>query len=234
MKPEEIHLTDYMRIILGQVPWGFLIEVIIRAVFLYGVIILSMRLMGKRMSAGLSRNELATISSIAAAIGVPIQAPDRGLLPAVIIAAVIVIVQRIVFRIAYSDKKFEKASQGDIGIMVEDGCLRYEDMSLSVLPKERIFSELRNKGYDNLGEIKRLYMEASGAFTVLKQEPPKPGLTLLPEWDKEFRDEQKKVPGTYACQHCGNVTKQAKQPCQRCNHTEWCEAVIASEEVVAA
>jgi len=234
MKPEEIHLTDYMRIILGQVPWSFLIEVIIRATFLYGLIIFSMRLMGKRMSAGLSRNELATISSIAAAIGVPIQAPDRGLLPAVIIAAVIVIVQRTVFRLSYSNGKFEKASQGDIGIMVEDGYLRYEDMSLSVLPKERIFSELRNRGYDNLGEIKRMYMEASGAFTILKQQPPKPGLTLLPDWDKEFRDEQKKVPGVFACEQCGNVSKQPQMPCPRCGCNEWCDAVISSEEVVAA
>lgn len=234
MKPEEIHLTDYMRIILGQVPWGFLIEVMIRAIFLYAVIILSMRLMGKRMSAGISRNELATIASIAAAIGVPIQAPERGILPSVIIAAVIVIVQRTVFRISYSNKKFEKASQGDIGIMVEDGCLQYHYMEQSVLPKERVFSELRNKGYDNLGEIKRMYMEAGGSFTILKQEPPKPGLTLLPEWDKEFRDEQEKVPGTFACQHCGNITTLAKSSCARCNHNEWCEAVISSEEVVAA
>jgi uncharacterized membrane protein YcaP (DUF421 family) len=233
MKPEEIHLTDYMRIILGQVPWSFLVEAIIRAVFLYALIILAMRLMGKRMSAGLSRDELAAIASIAAAIGVPIQAPDRGLLPAVIIAAVIVIVQRTVFRISFSHKKFEDLSQGDIGIMVKDGCLQYDAMTTSVLPKERIFSELRNKGYDNLGEIKRLYMEASGAFTILKQEQPQPGLTLLPEWDKEFRDEQQKVPGSFACQHCGNVSQQSQRPCPQCEHQDWCDAVISSEKVVA-
>ncbi|UOQ71833.1 hypothetical protein [Hymenobacter cellulosilyticus] len=81
MKPEEIHLTDYMRIILGQVPWSFLLEVAIRAIFLYILIVVSMRLMGKRMSSQLSRHELAAISSIAAAIGVPIQAPIGACCP---------------------------------------------------------------------------------------------------------------------------------------------------------
>lgn len=231
MKPEEIHITDYMRIILGQVPWSFLLEVAIRAVFLYALILVSMRLMGKRMSSQLSRHELAAIASIAAAIGVPIQAPDRGLLPGLLIAAVIVAVQRLVFWESYRSRKFEITTQGYVDTMVEDGCLRYEAMRNSVLSQERVFAELRQKGYDNLGKVRRMYMEASGAFTIVPQNPPQPGLTLIPSWDEDFLRDQHKARDTYACCHCGNLQHARQQPttaCSNCQHQEWSPAVVAA------
>ncbi|TGE27922.1 DUF421 domain-containing protein [Hymenobacter metallicola] len=229
MKPEEIHLTDYMRIILGQVPWSFLLEVAIRAIFLYGLIIVSMRLMGKRMSSQLSRHELAAISSIAAAIGVPIQAPDRGLLPALLIAAVIVGVQRLVFRESYRNRTFETVTQGKVAAMVEDGCLQYDAMRESVLSQERLFAELRQKSIDNLGRVKRVYMEASGAFTIIPQSPPRPGLTLIPSWDEDFLKDQHQEPDTYACCNCGNVQHAPQSPttaCPRCEHQKWTPAIL--------
>jgi len=50
MKPEDIQITDGLRMLLGEVPWGFLLEVALRILFLYGLILVSMRLMGKRMA----------------------------------------------------------------------------------------------------------------------------------------------------------------------------------------
>jgi hypothetical protein len=96
MQPEEIHLSDWSRILLGEVPASFFIEVVLRAAFLYLLLIISMRLMGKRMSAQLSRNERISIVSLAAAIGVPLQAPDRGLLPAFVIAVAVIGAGRLI------------------------------------------------------------------------------------------------------------------------------------------
>ncbi|WP_187263510.1 DUF421 domain-containing protein [Pontibacter beigongshangensis] len=86
-----------MRILLGkELPWLFLLEVVLRVFFIYLLIMLCMRLMGKRMAAQLSNLEMSALVSLAAAVGVPILAPERGLLPAVIIALVVVVIQRII------------------------------------------------------------------------------------------------------------------------------------------
>src|SRR5687767_14213450 len=95
MKEEQIQLNDWKRMFLGEVPPEFLIEVIIRMAFLYLLLIFAMRLLGHRMASQLSRNELAALVSLAAAIGVPILAPDRGLLPALVIALVVVAISRL-------------------------------------------------------------------------------------------------------------------------------------------
>jgi uncharacterized membrane protein YcaP (DUF421 family) len=96
MKSYEIHLSDWQRILLDQVPGEFYIELVIRAIVVYLVLMISIRAMGKRMSSQLSRNELAALVSLAAAIGVPMMAANSGLLPSVTVALVVVGVQRFI------------------------------------------------------------------------------------------------------------------------------------------
>ena len=61
MESFEIKLTDLERIFSGEVPASFFLEIIFRTAFVYLILIISMRLMGKRMSSTLQRNELAAI-----------------------------------------------------------------------------------------------------------------------------------------------------------------------------
>ncbi len=71
MKPEEIHLADWGRILVGDVPGLFFLELILRAAFFYVLLLVCMRLLGKRMSSQMSRNEMATLVALAASIGIP-------------------------------------------------------------------------------------------------------------------------------------------------------------------
>src|SRR4051812_37468641 len=96
MEPEQIKWNDWQRIILGEAPPEFLIELILRAVIIFFLIIVSLRLMGKRMSAQLTRIESTALFVVAGAIGVPLPSADRGLLPAIGIALVVILVGRLV------------------------------------------------------------------------------------------------------------------------------------------
>ncbi|GGG47423.1 YetF domain-containing protein [Hymenobacter glacieicola] len=231
MKPEDFHLFDPLRFFLGDVPWSFLLETLLRGIFFYALLLLAMRLMGKRMGAQLSRNEMAALVSLAAAIGVPIQAPDRGLLPPMCITLLIVRGQRYIAARTLRSKKFEEVSQDDIAIMVEDGCLNLDKMREVVLPQERLFAQLRSSSIDQLGQVKRLYMEANGDFTLLRQEPPHPGLTLIPDWDEDYIQQQQKAPNIFACLRCGHLERhQPAEPhhaCPRCQQNRWTTAVTS-------
>jgi uncharacterized membrane protein YcaP (DUF421 family) len=93
-KPDDYTLLDWHGLLIGDVPSAFFIEVIIRTVIIYILLITSIRLMGKRMALQLNATEMTAMVALAAAIGVPLQAPDRGIIPAVIIALVVVIAER--------------------------------------------------------------------------------------------------------------------------------------------
>jgi uncharacterized membrane protein YcaP (DUF421 family) len=216
MGPDEIAITDLARIFRGQNPWSFLGECAIRILFLYLLIILSMRLMGRRMAGQLSRIEMAALVSLAAAVGVPVQTPERGLLPALIIAAVVVAVQRLISLWSAKSRRFECIVQGDLDILVEAGQIRWSSMEHVVLDKELLFSELRSQGIENLGRVERVYLEANGAFAILQYSEPRAGLSIIPDWDREFRDQQKPANEQLACTRCGSLQPHKIASASRC------------------
>jgi uncharacterized membrane protein YcaP (DUF421 family) len=228
MKPENIHWNDWVRILVGEVPGSYFIEIIFRMAFIYLLLTVSMRVMGKRMASQLNRNELAAQVSLAATIGMPILAPDRGLLPAAVIAIVIVVMARMVSRLAYENQAFEAITQDDISSMVSEGVMQMKNMKGARLSRERLMEQLRSGGLLHLGQVKRLYIEASGSFTLIKADEPNPGLSIIPLWDSDFEWEQKHLPSQYVCNNCGNPGDKGSkpdQPCNNCDDNNWVQAV---------
>jgi uncharacterized membrane protein YcaP (DUF421 family) len=224
---KDIRISDIQRILIGEVPPEFFIEIIIRLIFIYFLCLMAMRLMGKRMIAQLSRNELTALVSIAAAVGVAIQAPDKGLIPAVIIVFIIVFIGRSIAWKAATHKKFEKVTQGNIQTLVKDATLQLQAMEKIKLSKERVFAQLRSQEIKTLGAVKRFYMEANGQFSLIKEDPPKEGLSIVPYWDNSLRNEQEKSTKKKACVACGWMREATihADSCKNCKATNWTIAV---------
>jgi len=231
MKPEEIKLGDWGRIFAGTVPPEFYLELLIRVFFIYLLLMVSMRLMGKRMSSHISRLELATMTALASAIGVPMLSADRGLLPAVIIAAVAVLIHRLVVVISFKNERFERISQGSLVPLVQDGTMRYNLMQKVRVTRERLFAQMRSENVVHLGTVKRFYMEPNGAFALIKDESPRPGLMVIPESDTEFIQRKLKKTDILICNNCGTPAPaevkdvNSKARCENCKNSEWAQAV---------
>ena len=229
MKPEDIHLSDWARILVGEVPGSFYIEAIIRVVFVYLLLVTSMHLMGNRMGSLLTRNEMIAMISLAAANGVALMAPDRGLLPVIVVAAVIISYQKLIAWRSFGHPKFESVVLDDLRILVEDGRLKLDMLAASVLSREQLLAQLRQESISNLGMVQRAYQEASGSFSILTFAEPRPGLSIMPLADKAYRDEQDKAPGQFACGSCGDLVPSHQVPatkCPRCGEQQWQPAVL--------
>jgi uncharacterized membrane protein YcaP (DUF421 family) len=233
MKPEDIHLSDWMRILVGEVPGSFYIEAFFRIVFIYLLLIVSMRLMGNRMGKPLTRNELIAMVSLAAANGVALMAADRGLLPVVLIAAIVIGYQRWIATRATRNARFESLVLDDLSILVEDGRLNLDKLEEGVLSRNQVFAKLRQESVKNLGQVRRAYQEANGDFAIFtfEEEEPRPGLSIVPATDTAFRQEQQKAAGQHACGSCGHVLHSAQAPngqCPHCGQQQWQPAVLGA------
>jgi uncharacterized membrane protein YcaP (DUF421 family) len=223
-----VKLNDWTRILVGEVPASFYIELIIRAAFIYLLLVISMRLMGKRMSSQLGRTEMAATISLAAAIGVPLQTPDKGLLEAVVIALIIVCVQRGISAWSVRQPWFEEFSQGNVDILVEDGVLHVKNMERVRLSRERLVAQLRGEGIKQLGMVKRFYMEANGSFTLIPQQDERDGLSVVPRWDKPLNARFIKSDRYIVCETCGYLQQlpyDQKEQCRNCKSNKWTAAV---------
>jgi uncharacterized membrane protein YcaP (DUF421 family) len=228
MKKEDIHLADWQRILFGDVPAEFTLEVIVRTLIIYLVFLVVMRLLGKRMNAQLTITELAVMLTLGAIISVPMQIPNRGLLPAALLLLSILYLQRGLNWLALKRRKAEFVLQGKVSLLAKNGVLEPACLQQESVSHEQVFAALRKHKITHLGQVKRLYMEADGSFSVYKQEPAGPGLSVLPGQDARFKQEQHLAPGQQACTYCGHLATahdHAGRQCLNCGHNAWTNAV---------
>lgn len=225
MNKEDIHFGDWQRILFGDGPPLYLLEVVVRVAIIYAVILISMRMLGKRMTAEVSRAEIVARVSLAAAVGLPIQRSSYGLLEGIIIAIIIVIVGRAFAIWAYRSTKFEQAFQGTYTLLIKDGVMNLKKLRTVRISKERLFASLRQDGIRQLGQVARFYMEPSGEFSLVCAAKEKPGLSIIPDCDKELRNRQP-VSDQMVCNACGDDKNDMDQSCKNCGTTKNATAYI--------
>lgn len=220
MKKEEIYLTDWQRILLGQAPLQFALEVFLRTLLIYLLLLVTLRLLGKRMNGQLTITEMAVMLTLGAIVSVPMQLPDRGILPGVLILACVLFLQRGISWMSFKNNKVERVTQGAMCALVKDGCVNIEEMTSARVSQQQLFGALRAKGIRQLGQVKRVYLESCGLFSIYESPEPRPGLSVLPPDDQQLLEAQPRADGQYACLHCGCLGKKDADrfSCSRCSH----------------
>jgi uncharacterized membrane protein YcaP (DUF421 family) len=226
MGSSSIELTDFHRILLGELPWSFLIEVVGRVAFVYLLLLVCMRLMGKRMAGQVSRTEMVALVSLAAAIGLPIQTAERGLLPSMVVALTVVLVERIATRLGADHARVEHLIDGGRTTLVQDGALQLPALRGTQISRERVFSQLRSRNIKHLGSVRRLYIEANGGFSLVPEPEPRPGLSISPIIDEELSAQQKRSE-QQVCEQCGRRRDRSSRtaPCSGCGGTRLTHAI---------
>jgi len=233
MKKEEIHLEDIQRILFGQAPPAFLLEVFIRTLFIYIALLFIVRWLGKRMSGQLTIMEMAIMLTLGAIVSVPMQMPDRGLLQGVLLLLCALIFQRGITYFGTINSRFEDFSQGKSSLLLKNGVLQLNAMEEARVSRQQLFAQLRKRQIFNLGTIDRVYLEACGLFSIFKASEPRPGLPIYPPDDEAIikTTKQASTPAPtqvalFACISCGQVkAENQKTPCKNCAHNEFIHAV---------
>jgi uncharacterized membrane protein YcaP (DUF421 family) len=226
---KSIALTDWKRLLVGEAPFAFLGEVLLRSLIVYLFLLAALRLMGKRMGGQVSNLELGVMITLGAIASVPIQAVDRGILPAIVLLLCVLALQRSLSAFGTRWKRFEEFTQGRPGIIVSDGLIMLEALKKSRISQRQIFSTLRGEGVRHLGEIKRVYLETGGVFSIIRAATPKPGLSVLPGFDRNQARDTRKEPNVRACATCGQVSAAEAESCPRCQQRSWSFAVCTAQ-----
>jgi uncharacterized membrane protein YcaP (DUF421 family) len=230
MKKEEIHLNDIGRILFGQAPPLFLLEVFFRALVTYVLLLVAVRWLGKRMSGQLTIMELAVMLTLGAIVSVPMQAPDRGIVQGLLLLVCAVSFQRGISYLGYRSHKFENILQGKPSLLVKDGLMEIDQMRQDRISRQVLFAQLRQKDIYNLGTVSRVYLEACGLFSIYQSGGCRPGLPLYPPDDagiiQPATSNISLADGLQACVACGKVQSAGKmRPCDHCGHEIFVQAV---------
>lgn len=229
MTKDGIHLHDIRRILLGETPPVFLLEVLIRTLLVYIGLLMAVKALGKRTSGELTITEKAVIIMLGAVVSIPMQVPDRGILQGLLILLCIVGYQRGLTWLTIRSRKSEQLTQGNMCMLVKDGVLQLETMRKSRISHQQLFGEMRSRQVYNLGKVKRLYLESCGTFSLYQQKDPRPGLPIFPPDDEEILSTQQTAEqGFKVCVNCGTLAppKGTNTACSFCGEQKWMDAKI--------
>jgi len=226
MKKEEIHLSDLTRILFGEAPPLFLLEVFVRTLIIYIFLLFILRWLGKRMSGQLTIMELSVMLTLGAIVSASMQLPDHGILEGILLLLCALSFQRGISYLGVLSTRFEDLTQGKAGVLIKDGVLQINEMKKFRISRQQVFSQLRNQSTYNLGLVERMYLEASGMYSVFKADNGKPGLSVLPPDDHTIGIIQYEADDVIACRSCGYTKpKHEEETCMSCGCEEWTRAV---------
>ncbi|RYE27093.1 MAG: DUF421 domain-containing protein [Sphingobacteriaceae bacterium] len=221
-------MLDWKNIFLSDLDWSFTWEIVLRTFIMFTLILVFLRLSGKKGIRQLSLFEVAIIIGLGSAAGDPMLNKDNAILPAILVFGVILIFYRILTWIATKSERFESVLEGDPMYVIENGMFVILDKSEHTYAKDEFFSEMRQQNIEHLGQVKTAILETTGtvSFFYYPDEKVKPGLPVLPKpYGKRSTEIQS--PGKYACTFCGQVEniKANRHQCPRCNKKEWVAAI---------
>ncbi|MHA4740454.1 YetF domain-containing protein [Dyadobacter sp. MSC1_007] len=231
MKKEDIVPGDFYRILFGETPVIFLVEVLLRTLIIYVALLVVVRIMGKRMGGQLTIAELAVMITLGAIVSPGMQMPQTGLLLCMLILICALIFQRGTNWLEFRSQRFEDISQGTITTLVKDGVLQLKEMQQTKISRQQLFAALRSSGVYNLGEVERVYLEACGRFSIYRKNTAGAGLLLFPPDDTEINLFQQKVAdGQLVCANCGATPdhQNKDERCPVCGADQWGEASIST------
>lgn len=216
---------NWKEILLGQEDWTFLWEVILRTGIMLIVIIVSLRILGKRSVKQLSIFELVVIIGLGSAAGDPMFYKEVGILTSVLVFAVVILLYSIITFFIGKIQKFEKIMEGSPSCVIEKGQFAIQNFTKEKLGTQELLSELRVKGVSQLGQVETAIEEMSGDISVFfyEDEKVKFGLPIMPDsCDKKSKYIKKE--GFHSCEYCGfTEVKQvgAGGKCKVCKKEQW-------------
>jgi uncharacterized membrane protein YcaP (DUF421 family) len=204
---------DFSRMFFGDLPWTFLLEVLLRTAIMYLYALLIVRVLGKRGMGQLAPFDFVIIIALGSAVGDPMFYPRVPVLHAMMAITAVVLFTRALVHVTEKRGKVEQFVSAAPTRMVVDGRLDSERMHQETISREELFQALRSAGVQQLGQVERAYLEPSGnvsTFLYLGNDV-RPRIPLLPAGEEGWPElwHEGSVAPRRACTPAGSAGRSA-------------------------
>ncbi len=150
-----------------------MLVVIARTLILYLVVILSLRVMGKRQIGELQPTELVVAIMISDLATVPMQSIDMPLLAGIIPVITLMLAEVFISFAGFKSKLLRRIITGDPSIVIYKGVINEKELERLRYNVSDLLEELRLNNCYNIADVEVAVLETSGKLSVM----PKSGDT---------------------------------------------------------
>ncbi len=199
-----------------------MIITLVRTLILYGLIVLFMRLMGKRQLSQLEPSELVVSIMISDLAAVPMQNPGVPLISGVIPIITLYCVEMLLSILCKKSMAIRKLLCGHPSIIISDGVINQDELKKLRISITELLEELRLKDVFDISEVSLGCLETNGQLSVLL----KPEARTVTASDMNIETDGKAT-SYITVVACGKLIK---ENLYACGHNEaWLEMILKKE-----
>jgi uncharacterized membrane protein YcaP (DUF421 family) len=150
-----------------------ILEKLLRPVIVYLVLVVLLRLFGKRELAQLNPFDLVVLLSLSNTVQNAIIGEDNSVTGGIIGAFGLLAINWLVVRTLYSSPRLTHLLEGKSTVLVRDGEIDKGAMARESLTREELIEAIHKQGFESLDQVARCELEPNGSFYMESVEPSK-------------------------------------------------------------
>lgn len=150
-----------------------------RTVFLYILILIILRIMGKREVGELGIIDVVVFVIMAEVAAFALDSPDKKLMHSILPMLVLLIIQLVSSYFSLKSKKFRDIVDGEPTLIIRHGIILEQEMRKHRYNLDDLFQQLREQQVGSVHEVSFAYLEPSGNLSVFKHDDVQPVLALI-------------------------------------------------------
>jgi uncharacterized membrane protein YcaP (DUF421 family) len=151
-----------------------LAAVCLRTAVIYFVVLIGVRLSGKREVGQMTPFDLTLLLLISNAVQNAMTGPDTSLLGGVVAASTLLILNYLIAELSGGNRRFRRFVQGQPSLMVHDGQAIMSHMAKEHVSMDELERAMREHGIGSLHDVALAVLEVDGSISFLKYEEIKP------------------------------------------------------------
>jgi uncharacterized membrane protein YcaP (DUF421 family) len=148
-----------------------LAEKILRPIFVYAFLVISLRLSGKRELVQLNPFDLVVLLTLSNTVQNAIIGDDNSVSGGIIGATSLLVVNYLVVRFLYGHKRIDQLVEGSADVLVENGTVRLERLKKELISPTQLEAAARKQGFESLNDVQKCILEPGGNLTFIGKKP---------------------------------------------------------------
>jgi len=139
----------------------------IRTIFLYIILIITVRIMGKKQVGELEPAELVVVFLLSELASIPMQDMNLPLMSSIVPIATLISLEILISILTLKSRFLRKLFQGKPAILINKGVLDEKEMKRQCYNLDEILEQIRQEGYSDVRDVEYAILENSGKISVI-------------------------------------------------------------------
>ena len=146
-----------------------MLSIVGRSVAVYTFLLIAFRVLGRKELSQLAIGDIVLLLLISNSVQNAMVGANTSLLGGLCAAAVLLLFNKLIKRINYTNRFYQKIMDQHPEVLIHNGILDFKKLSRWEVTHDELMEALREHGIDNVSEVKWAMLEMDGTISIISK-----------------------------------------------------------------